>query len=93
MLLSNHVLSYVSNFIGLIGVILVLVAYFMLQVGLWAYHNLWFCLLNILGSIFILISLYYHWNTASVVIEVVWLIISFYGLFKGKLGTVKDIKK
>ncbi len=70
------------NVIGVIGVIIVLVAYFFLQLGKMKQEWVSFSLMNFVGSIFILISLCYTWNLASGIIEIAWLVISFLGLVK-----------
>ncbi len=71
-----------ANVLGIIGVILILVAYIFLQLGrmkaIWVSYSL----LNFVGSGLILISLYIYPNLASQVIEVAWFVISFYGLIK-----------
>ena len=75
-------MSTLSNYIGMVGVIMVLYAYLLLQVGKWQQHRLRFSVVNLVGSIFILLSLFYHFNLASFVIEIVWLLISAYGAIK-----------
>lgn len=75
-------MSNISNYIGMVGVIMVLYAYLLLQLGKWQQRRLRFSLINLTGSIFILVSLYYHFNLASFVIEIVWLLISAYGAIK-----------
>lgn len=74
--------SKVSNFVGLLGVILVLLCYFLLQFGLMCLRSFLFSFLNFLGSVFLLFSLVFHWNLASVTIEVAWLLISLYGMVR-----------
>ncbi|HLD16830.1 MAG TPA: hypothetical protein VJB02_03845 [Coxiellaceae bacterium] len=69
-----------SNHLGVIGVILVLWAYFLIQINRINKNGFWFSFTNLLGSVLILISLYYHPNLASVVIEICWLLISAFGL-------------
>jgi hypothetical protein len=70
------------DIIGLLGVSLVIAAYCLLQTGrvtsvspFYLYSNFW-------GSVMLLISLLYNWNLASVSIEIMWLIISIYGIVK-----------
>lgn len=82
----SHFLSLQSNLVGIVGVALVLYAYFMLQISKMLQTSVIFSLLNFLGSVFILISLYYHWNLASGIIEVAWLMISLYGLIRSLLA-------
>jgi len=74
-----HVLS---DILGMIGVFLVLVTYAMLQLEKLSSKSLMYSSVNLIGSVLILISLVYHWNLASVVIEIFWLLISAYGIGK-----------
>lgn len=69
-----------ANLLGILGVILILIAYTLLQVGKMSAASVSYSLLNALGAALILISLYFYWNLASGVIEIAWLIISVYGL-------------
>ena len=72
----------ISDIVGILGVGLVIVAFLFVQLeritpksGVYLYSNFW-------GSVMLLFSLYYHWNLASVIIEVLWLLISIYGIIK-----------
>ena len=73
---------YISDVIGLVGVFLVLWSYLWLQLNRWAPDDLIYSATNFIGSIFIVISLLHTWNLASFVIEVAWLAISAYGIYK-----------
>lgn len=70
----------ISNSVGMLGVVLILIAYYFLSVGRWSAKQMMFQFLNFLGAWFILYSLYFHWNTASVTIEIAWIIISIVGM-------------
>lgn len=70
------------NVIGVTGVVLVLVAYLLLQIDRMSQDGIFYSLFNFVGSILILYSLFFFWNLASFVIEISWLIISTYGLVK-----------
>lgn len=72
----------IANPVGIVGVILVLVAYFLLQIDKMSQDSVLYSLLNVVGSLLILYSLYYYWNLASGVIEFAWLAISIFGLIK-----------
>lgn len=74
--------SLIINFIGIIGVFFVLLAYLLLQTNKLSQSNLYFSLLNTVGSFAILFSLFFYWNLASFIIEGAWLAISLFGLIK-----------
>jgi hypothetical protein len=70
------------NTIGLVGVALTLIAYFLLQIEKLKADGLYFPLINAIGSLGIMYSLYYEWNLAAGVMELCWLIISLAGVIK-----------
>lgn len=70
----------IPDILGIIGVILVLVFYLLLQIGQCSPEGLLFSAGNFVGSVLLLFSLWYNWNLASVIIEVAWLFISLYGV-------------
>jgi len=66
--------------IGLLGVAIIVVAYFANQQR-WLSSEDWrYPVANLAGSLLILVSLFVEWNTPSVVIEFFWIAISLYGL-------------
>jgi hypothetical protein len=66
--------------IGLLGVAIIVVAYFANQQR-WLSSEDWrYPVANLAGSVLILASLFVEWNTPSVVIEFFWIAISLYGL-------------
>lgn len=71
---------YWYDFIGNVGVFLILFAYFMLQVNRLNNQSLTFSLMNGCGAFLILISLYFDFNLSAFVVEFFWLIISIYGI-------------
>lgn len=77
-----HSLMSFPDLIGLIGVALILVAYWGVQTDRLPAADWRFSAINGLGALLIMVSLYFTFNLASFVIEVFWLIISGYGLLK-----------
>ena len=71
-----------SDGIGLIGVGFVVATYFLSQIGRMDPQRPLYPALNAIGAALILISLYFTFNLASVVIEVIWLAISIVGLVR-----------
>ena len=70
------------NILGTIGVGVIVVTYFLLQLGRIKSDQLFYSLLNGVGAMLILISLYYDFNLPSVVVEAFWLVISIFGILK-----------
>ena len=71
-----------SDEIGVAGVILVLIAYFLLSTGRWIADSFKYQILNFIGAWLILFSLFFHWNFSSVVIEIAWVAISLMGILR-----------
>lgn len=70
------------DFVGFSGAFSILLAYFLLQIKKMSAESLIYSLLNLIGSFLILFSLAYAWNLTSVLIEIVWVGISLFGVFK-----------
>lgn len=71
-----------SDIVGSLGVVIILVTYGAMHAGKMKADGFWYCLLNIIGSFAVLYSLMYSWNLASFMIEVAWIVISGYGLWR-----------
>lgn len=69
-------LKAISNTVGMIGVIMQLTVYFLLSTNRIHSNTLFYQFFNMIGACGILYSLFFHWNTPSVVIEIIWLLIS-----------------
>ncbi len=70
------------DILGVGGVIVILIAYLLLQLEKLSVLDWRYSAANGLGAILILISLYFSFNLASFIIEIAWLLISIFGLFK-----------
>lgn len=71
-----------ANIIGMTGTSLVVGAYFLLQTGKLNSESLSFNLINLVGAFFLALSLLVHFNLASMVIEVFWILASLVGLWR-----------
>jgi len=69
------------DIIGTIGVLIIIIAYFLLQINRLSTSHLSFSIMNIIGSIMILYSLSFNWNLASFIIEVFWILVSLIGVY------------
>lgn len=72
------------DLVGLCGVATVLGAHAGLQSGRLNGTSLPYQGLNILGSLLILVSLYHKPNLPSIVAQVAWITISFYGMWRSR---------
>ncbi len=66
--------------IGFIGMAFVVFAYFLLQINKYTIKSLQYQLLNLIGAVLLLISLFVHFNLGSFIIEVFWIVITIYGI-------------
>lgn len=75
-------LTFLPDLIGILGVIVIIVAYMLLQLEKIDAKGLLFSLLNTIGALFIIVSLMYDWNLASFIMESTWMMVSLYGVWK-----------
>ena len=68
------------DYIGVAGAALILVAYFLLQVGRIDATNIWYSVSNAAGAALIVLSLLFEFNLSAFLIESFWLAISLYGI-------------
>ncbi len=75
-----------SDFLGFVGVALIVSTYFASQIGKMAVDRPLYPALNAIGAVLILVSLSVTFNAASFVIELFWLAISLVGLVRALRG-------
>ncbi|MDB2437337.1 hypothetical protein N9W89_01360 [Hellea sp.] len=68
--------------LGISGVVIILAAYLALQLDKLSVQDWRYSAANAFGALLILISLIFSFNLASFIIEIAWLLISLFGLFK-----------
>jgi len=73
----------IGDIIGIFGVLVIVIAYILMQIDRIDPKGFYFSLWNTLGAIMILVSLLYAWNLASFVMEVIWFSLSLFGTIKG----------
>ena len=67
---------------GFIGVLLIVIAYLLLQLDKLPSTAVSFSLLNAAGSLLIMFSLIFKFNVSAFLVEVFWFLISLIGLWK-----------
>lgn len=72
------------DFVGIIGLTGIVLAYSLLQLRVLDARNLWYLLMNLIGSLAIIFSLLFEWNTGGFIINLFWVCISVYGLIRRK---------
>ncbi|MDF3054689.1 MAG: hypothetical protein K0Q74_596 [Gammaproteobacteria bacterium] len=74
-------MALIANIIGILGVVVLLAAYFLLQIGKIKGGDYAYSVANLFGSLMILYSVFYAWNIAAFIIETAWALISMYGIW------------
>ena len=69
-----------QDFVGIAGAVLIIIAYLLLQLRRIDAGNVWYSAANAAGAALILLSLWFDFNLAAVIIEAFWLLISLYGI-------------
>lgn len=72
----------IPDFIGFVGVALLIGTYALLQFDKIDPKGFWYSFNNMMVAILVTVSLVYTPNLASIVIEFFWFIISVFGLWK-----------
>ena len=73
---------WIADAIGMLGTAMVLAAFYMQQLEYADSKGLSYNLINLVGALLLLISLWFHFNLASFVIEIFWIAASLIGLWK-----------
>ena len=74
------------DLVGNIGVLLMVIAYLLLQLKKLSSSALSYLLLNAVGAILVMTSLMFRFNLSAFLMEAFWLLISLYGLAKPLLS-------
>ena len=70
------------DFVGNIGVVILMVAYLLLQLNRLRSDELAYSLLNAIGAALIVLSLLVNFNLSALLMEVFWVLISFVGIYR-----------
>lgn len=70
------------DFIGLIGVVLIVVTYLLLQLEKLRSNDLAYSLMNAIGASLISLSLLVNFNLSALLMEVFWVLISCLGVYR-----------
>ncbi len=71
-----------STLIGYAGVVVVLITYGLLASGRLSNNDWRYPVLNIVGTLGIVVSLFEEWNLPSMVSQLVWIAISIVGIMR-----------
>jgi paired small multidrug resistance pump len=71
------------DWVGIVGTLLILGGFFLLQAGRMSGNGLSYQLMNLLGAAGILVSLIGKFNVAVFLLELAWMLVSAYGIARG----------
>jgi membrane protein insertase Oxa1/YidC/SpoIIIJ len=69
-----------SDFVGNLGVLLLISTFAMLQFDKIDSKGFWYSFNNLVVAMLLMINLYFKPNLSSIIIEVFWILLSIYGL-------------
>ncbi len=67
---------------GFVGVVLIVIAYLLLQLNKLPSSAPSYSLLNAVGALLVIVSLFFDFNLSAFLMESFWFLISLYGLLK-----------
>ncbi|HEX4899504.1 MAG TPA: hypothetical protein VFV61_03170 [Pyrinomonadaceae bacterium] len=67
---------------GLAGVVLIIIAYLLLQLGKLPSTAPSYSLLNAIGAFLVMVSLFFDFNLSAFLMEAFWFLISLFGLLR-----------
>ncbi len=70
------------DLVGNLGVFLVLLTYLLIQMGRMDIRRPTYSVANAVGALLIIVSLLHNFNLSSFIIEIAWLLISFFGFYR-----------
>jgi hypothetical protein len=70
------------DLVGNVGVVVLMIAYLMLQLNKLRSDGLAYSLLNAAGACLIVVSLLENFNLSAFIMEVFWVLISFVGIYR-----------
>lgn len=70
------------DFAGNVGVVLMVLGYLLLQAEKIRSSDLSYSLMNGIGALLVVVSLFYRFNLSAFLVESFWFLISVYGLVK-----------
>jgi predicted membrane protein len=73
---------HLSDLVGFIGVLLIVVAYLLLQLDKLPSSSPRYSMLNAAGALLIIVSLIFAFNLSAFIVEVFWFLISLLGLWR-----------
>ena len=71
-----------TDFLGNIGVVLIIIDYLLLQLNRISSNSLSYSLLNAVGATLIIVSLISNFNLSAFIMEAIWVLISLFGLYR-----------
>lgn len=75
-------MHYITEGLGAIGVVLILLSYWMLQNDRFTRDLLGYSIMNMIGAILVIVSLFFSWNTSAMIIEIAWVFMSLFAIIK-----------
>ncbi len=83
-------MAVIIDILGWIASVLIVGAYFLNIRGRWSAQSKWYILCNLVGGAFFIINTAYHGAYPSALVNVVWVIIAIFSLWKLMRNTAES---
>lgn len=77
-----HIFVDFANAVGMVGVFITLLAYFLLNINKMSSEDMHYLLMNFIGSSLVLMSLLVYWNISAIILESAWALVSLLGIYR-----------
>lgn len=78
------------DLLGNIGVLLIILAYLLLQINKLSSSTLLYSVMNLFGASLVIVSLVEDFNLSAFIIEAFWVLISLIGIFNYSIKNTKN---
>ena len=78
-------MTLIAAVIGVVGSLMIAGCYWANTTGRLTTAHMWYHTLNLAGALLILYSLYHRPNPGAIVIEVIWVAVAIWGMYRNRV--------
>jgi hypothetical protein len=78
-------MTLIADILGVMGSLMIAACYWANTTQRLSTRNTWYHTLNLTGALLILYSLYHRPNPGAIVIEVIWVAVAIWGIYRNRV--------